>query len=145
MSVKAITNNKSQEEWTIEAVIDELAYTLCTFKTAAVACTLDFNNKDYNQYNENGNELYITNKYIKQAEQLIYRIPIWQPPPEFLVSISDITPRLRSELLDLHRSKSDRTLNYIMQHAIAVVFEGIDERYFHLSLGASRIKWRLVP
>lgn len=144
-SVKAITNNKSQEEWTTEAVIDELAYRLCTFKIAAVACTLDYDKKDCDQYNEYGNEIYVSNKYIKQAEKLIYRIPIWRPPPEFHISLSDLTPRLRREFKELLKAKSYTTMNYIMQHALAVVFECVDERYFHLSIGIGQIRWRLVP
>jgi hypothetical protein len=138
-------NNEFLEEWTTEAVVDELAYRLCTFKIAAVACTLDFNKKNYDQYNENGNEIFVSNKYIKQAEQLIYRIPIWRPPPEFLVSLSDLTPRLRAELRQLLKAKSYKTVNYITQHALAVVFECVNERYFHLSIGIGQIRWRLVP
>ena len=136
--------SESQEKWTTEAVIDELAYRLCTFKIAAVACTLDYTKKDYEQYNEYGNEIFVSNKYIKQAEHLIYRIPIWRPPPEFLVSLSDLNPRLRAELKQLLKAKSYKTVNYIMQHALSVVFECVNERYFHLSVGIGQIRWKLV-
>jgi hypothetical protein len=137
-------NNESQEKWTTEAVVDELAHRLCTFKIAAVACTLDYDKKDYDQYNEYGNEIYVSNKYIKQAEKLIYRIPIWRPSPEFRISLSDLTPHLRRELKELVKAKSYTTMNYIMQHALATVFECIDERYFHLSIGIGQIRWKLV-
>lgn len=137
-------NNESQEIWTIEAVVDELAYRLCTFKIAAVACTLDFNKKNYDQYDKSGNEIYISNKYIKQAERLIYRIPIWRPPPEFLVSLGDLTPRLRAGLKQILKAKSYETVNYIMQHALAFVFECVNERYFHLSIGIGQIRWKLI-
>jgi len=140
---KAIKNT-SHEEWTTEAVVDELAYRLSTFKIAAVACTLDFDKKSYDQYSERGNEIYISNKYIKQAERLIYRIPIWRPPPEFLVSLGDLTPRLRAELKQLLKERSYETLNYIVQHALAVVFECVNERYFHLSVGIGQIRWKLI-
>ena len=137
-------NNESRELWTVEAVVDELAYRLCTFKIAAIACTLDFNKLNYDKYNENGNEIYTSNKYIKQAEQLIYRIPIWRPPPEFLVNLGDLTFRLRAELRQLLKSKSYETVNYIMQHALAVVFECVNERYFYLSIGIGQIRWKLI-
>jgi hypothetical protein len=141
---KKAINNRSYKEWTTEAVVDELAYRLCTFKIAAVACTLDFDKKSYDQYNEGGNEIYVLNKYINQAERLIYRIPIWRPPPVFLISLSDLTPRLRTELKQLLKEKSYETLNYIVQHALAVVFECVNERYFHLSVGIGRIQWKLI-
>jgi hypothetical protein len=142
--IKKAIDNESQEKWTTEAAIDELAYRLCTFKIAAVACSLDFNQKNYDQYNQNGNEIYVSNKYIKQAERLIYRISIWRPPPEFLVSLSDLTPRVRAELKQLLKAKSYETLNYIIQHALAVVFECVNERYFHLSIGIGQIRWKLI-
>jgi hypothetical protein len=141
---KKVTTNEEQEKWTTEAVVDEMAYRLCTFKVAAVACTLDFNKKNYDQYNENGSEIHVSNRYIKQAERLIYRIPIWRPPPEFLVSLSDLTPRLRSELKQLLKANLYEIVNYIMQHALAVVFECVNERYFHLSIGVGQIRWKLV-
>jgi hypothetical protein len=141
---KEAINNESQEKWTTEAVVDELAYRLCTFKIAAVACTLDIDKKNYDQYNKNGNEIYVSNKYIKQAERLIYKIPIWRPAPEFLISLSDLTPRLRAELKQLLKAKSYKTVNYIIQHALAVVFECVNERYFHLSIGMGQIRWKLV-
>jgi hypothetical protein len=139
-----VINIQEQENWTTEAVVDELAYRLCIFKSSAVACTLDFNKKNYDQYNENGNEIHVSNKYIIQAEQLIYRIPVWRPPPEFLVSLPDLTPRLRDELRRLLKAKSYETVNYILQHALAVVFECVNERYFHLSVGLGQIRWKLV-
>jgi hypothetical protein len=141
---KEAINNESQEKWTTEAVVDELAYRLCTFKIAAVACTLNIDKKNYDQYNKNGNEIYVSNKYIKQAERLIYKIPIWIPAPEFLISLSDLTPRLRAELKQLLKAKSYKTVNYIIQHALAVVFECVNERYFHLSIGMGQIRWKLV-
>jgi hypothetical protein len=137
-------NNEFQEKWTTEAVVDELAYRLCAFKIAAVACTLDFDRENYDKYNENGYEIYVSNKYIKHAEQLIYRIPIWRPIPEFLVSLSDLTPRLRAELSQLLKAESYETVNYIMQHALAVIFECVNERYFQLSVGTGQIRWKLT-
>ena len=140
-----IVVNEFQKKWTTEAAVDELAYRLCTFKIAAVACTLDTNKKNCNHtYNESGNEIYVSNKYIKQAERLIYKIPIWRPLPVFLVSLSDLTPRLRAELKQLLKARLYETVNYIMQHALAVVFVCVNERYFHLSVGIGQIQWMIV-
>ena len=77
-------------------------------------------------------------KYLQHANYLIYRIPIYQPTPSFIINIIDLTDKIKQEL----ENSSDESLNDILTEAIARIFECVNKRYFNLSV-RHLLKWEL--
>lgn len=78
--------------------------------------------------------------YVKQAKDLIYKIPVYNPPPIFEVHLSDIRDdKIRHELAGLN----DTDLDDIMRDSIGRVFESIDDHYYNLSV-RNRLRWGIV-
>jgi hypothetical protein len=103
------------EELTIEAIVDELY--VCLMKQKSLC-------------------------YQRQACDLIYRIPVYKPPPIFEIKISDLNEQVKKELDDRWRYK--RELNYILKETVSRMFANVDERYFLLSV-KRLLQVRLVP
>jgi hypothetical protein len=78
-------------------------------------------------------------KYQEQAENLIYRIPVYRPTPSFFVELHDLSYKVKQEL----HSLDDKTLDRVMKEAIARIFENINERYFLLSV-KKLLRWEIV-
>lgn len=78
-------------------------------------------------------------KYREQAKYLMYKIPVYQPSPSFIVNVVDLTDKLKSELENLDY----QSLNDVMKEAIGRIFESINQRYYLLSVKKS-LKWKLV-
>ncbi len=78
-------------------------------------------------------------KYREQAKHLMYRIPVYQPTPSFVVNVQDLSDKLKSEL----ESLDYKSLNDVLKEAIGRIFESINERYYLLSVKKS-LKWKLV-
>jgi hypothetical protein len=73
----------SDEVWTTAAIKDELTFQLsstCSFKI-----------------DENTQVIHIAHKYYDQADFVLRRINLYNPPPVFIINLSDITPKLQSE------------------------------------------------
>lgn len=77
-------------------------------------------------------------KYLQQAKCLIYRIPIYQPTPSFIINITDLTDKIKQELAN----SDDESLHDILTEAIARIFECVNKRYFNLSV-RHLLKWEL--
>lgn len=77
-------------------------------------------------------------KYESQAKDLIHKIPVYRPVPNFVVNLTDLSYRVKAEL----RSLDSKSLNDVMNSGIARIFENIDERYFLLSV-KKLLKWEL--
>jgi hypothetical protein len=107
---RSVTLIVDRSYWTEERLIDELFLRLAT--TA-------------------------NNKYYNQALTLRKWIPIAKPPPEFIVNMSDLTPRLIAELQAIDDSYT------IVKLAVGRIFENIDSDQYHLSI-ASKLKVRVV-
>lgn len=75
-------------------------------------------------------------KYYNQALTLRKWIPISKPAPEFVVNMSDLTPRLIAELQALDDSYT------IVKLAVGRIFENIDSEQYHLSI-ASKLRVRI--
>jgi hypothetical protein len=110
------TETKSQEEntqdqWTTQRLIEELYLYLTRY---------DIRLDEYTGIRKS--------RYERQAEELIYRIPVHQPTPSFIVNIHDLNDKLKEELaaLDLN------SLADIMREAVGRIFENFNERYFKL-------------
>jgi hypothetical protein len=104
-------NNKSKDDddgklWTTEAVIDKLELHLCSIVDPD-------NNK----------------KYEKQAQKLIYKIPIYRDVP-FIIARKDLTQRLVRELALYDEVRQQE----VLKAAVGRIFEGIDPRYFTQSV-----------
>jgi hypothetical protein len=111
-----------REYWTIECLVDEMFL--------QVAGT-----KEILKHNEKSLTIF---KYYNQAFRLLNWIPIVESSPEFIINISDLTPRI---MIELKTVKKD-TYNYIIKQVTGRVFENIDSKKYHLSI-ARKLKVRL--
>ena len=111
-----------REYWTEECLVEELFLRIVYTKEAIV---------------HNGKKITV-NKYRSQALRLQKWIPIAKPTPEFVINISDLTPRILAELKTLDKC----SYNYVMKQAVAWIFEDIDFKQYHLSIGR-KLKVRL--
>jgi hypothetical protein len=102
-----------EERWTTERLIDELYLYL-------IKCDIRIDDADGLK----------KSKYEKQAEYLMYRIPVYQPVPSFIVNINDLDDRLKKELTSLDYN----SLTRILGESIARIFQNMNERYFNLSV-----------
>jgi hypothetical protein len=79
--------------------------------------------------------------YEKQASNLIYKIPVYKPPPIFEIKISDLNDQVKKELDDRWNYKSE--IDYILKEAVGRIFANLNERYFFLSV-KGLLKVRLI-
>ena len=114
----------NREYWTVEHLVDELFLKIAGTKVII---------------NHNGKSLTIR-KYYNQALRLLNWIPIAKPTPEFLVNISDLTPRIVTELKAL---TGQTCYNYVVNKQLDALFENIDFRKYHLSI-AQKLKVNLA-
>lgn len=98
-----------EEKWTTEMLIDELFLCLITVRV------------------EENNHLRM---YEEQAKYLIYRIPIYQPTPSFIICKRDLTDRLKKEL----ESLDQKSRKSAVKESVGRIFEGINKRYYLLSV-----------
>jgi hypothetical protein len=73
-------------------------------------------------------------KYYSQAQELMYRIPLYKPdPPYFEMDLKDLSCQLKNQLANI--KKSDRTMfEYVRKMAITHIFENIQFAYTHISV-----------
>ena len=99
-------------DWTEERLIDEISLQLAGTKQ-----TITHNSKNIT-----------INKYQSQALRLRKWIPIAKPVPEFIVNMSDLTPKIIADLKTLDDSQS------VLKLAVGKIFENIDSRQYHLGI-----------
>jgi hypothetical protein len=88
-------------------------------------------------HNDNNKNVTISiYKYYHRALAIKKWIPIAKPPPEFVVNMSDLTPKMLVELKSLDDSYT------IVKLAVGRIFENIDFEQYHLSI-ASKLKVRV--
>jgi hypothetical protein len=75
--------------------------------------------------------------YEEQARFKIYRIPIFRPPPVFVVYLKHLNDRLKQELSSLDRESRD----FVLREAIDRIFGRVDKR-FYLQSAKPLLKWR---
>jgi hypothetical protein len=113
-TVEETTDNEiGQDEWTMQNLIDELYISLMRHDLLTDA----------------GDGIK-KSKYEKQAQELMFRIPVYQPVPSFIVNINDLDDRLKKELTSLDYN----SLTVVLNESIARIFENLNERYFKLSV-----------
>lgn len=117
----------TQTEFTTEALVDALFLDLAGIKQIVT--------------NEQNDKMVTVRKYYHQALELSKGIPISKPTPSFTISISDLTPQVRNELVNTAASHPD-ALNHILKQAVGRLFENLDFERYHLSI-ARNLKVRL--
>lgn len=110
----------AKDEWTTGRLIDELFLELDNIKV---------------RDEKNG---LTKRKYEERTKWLIHRIPVYRPAPPFIVNLSDLSTRIRQELADLE----NETLDHVLKETIGRIFEGVDQRYFRLSVRRF-LKWEI--
>ena len=72
----------------------------------------------------------------------MYRIPVYDPSPAFVINISDLTPRIRKELQEFIEFNNAKEVNFLLKQIACKFFENIDFDYTHDSV-LSHLKVRL--
>jgi hypothetical protein len=127
IKAKAISTTK-KNSLSAGAIKDELIYQLSS------KCIINWKTLEF------------THKYIERAEFVLYRINLWNQatPPVLVINTSDLTPSLRSELEHL-KSSSPRQFDKIVTESIQTLFDGINERYYHVAGLPYKVSWRFDP
>ena len=137
-----IPEEEHQIHWSLACIVDELIISL--LETKAVFCMIN-SNKGFSDHKwveeanrcNNGNGV-SRRLYEQQAIYKMYRMPIYRPPPVFVVHLRHLDYRLKQELAKLDKWSKD----YVMKEAIGRICEQVDKRFFLLSV-KSLLKWRL--
>jgi hypothetical protein len=83
---------------------------------------------------ERNGAFYITSKYEKQAREKIYKIAIYRPPPRFIINISDLSLRVKTELEVICKESNKRTVLILLKEVAGRFFENLDFVYYHTSI-----------
>jgi hypothetical protein len=84
---------------------------------------------------ELASRLTVFDQYYEQVKALMYKIPVADPAPAFIISLSDLSGRIRTEL----EATTKKGRYEVLREAAGRLFENIDYNYFHLS-----VKKRLI-
>ena len=116
-----------KELWTTDYLIFRLKEHLATVPISSIQKTdlLDW----YPEGHEN--KVIDARKYYNQAYHYL-KIGCLQPVPKFLVSLSDLSPRIVRELADLDIEDK----NYVVKQAVALIFQEINNELYHNSISA---------
>jgi hypothetical protein len=109
------------DRYTTEGLKDELFLQMCITKEIVT--------------DNNGKKITIS-KYYLQAWELLPRISAGNPPPFFIINLSDLTPKLIHEL-----RKDNCNREYVVSQAIGRILENVSPKQYHLSL-AKRLRWK---
>lgn len=115
----------NEELWTSNYLIYRLKEHLATVPISDSHKTdlLDWYPKGHN------NKVKDYRKYYNQAYHYL-KIGALKTVPKFLVSLSELTPRLVNELADF--KKQDR--NYIVKQSVGLIFQEINSELYHNSI-----------
>jgi hypothetical protein len=119
---------KIPDEWSNSCLVDNLKHHLATVKLSKSkenTDLLDIENDKFNSY-----FCLISNRhYVNQAFHYL-KIGAYRNPPEFLVSLSDLSPRLIKELATLDIKERD----FVLKHTVGRIFEDINLELYHNSI-----------
>jgi hypothetical protein len=104
------------QAWSKSYLIDRLKQHLATFELSLTPA--DDRIKVHNN-----------RKYYNQAHHFL-KIGAFKSVPNFVVNLSDLTPRLKKELYEL--DNEDR--NYVLRQAVGRIFEDVNSELYHNSL-----------
>jgi hypothetical protein len=111
------------ESYTLWGLIDEV-YLSMLFSKEAIS-------------NDSGNRIIVC-KYYLQAWKLERLISVGNPPPYYVINLSDLTPKLKQAIREL----PDEVKDFVFNQAIGRIFENVNPRLYHLSI-VRRLRWKL--
>ncbi len=127
---KLIVLKSPAEEWTQSYLVDNLKRQLATVgssKSKIPTDLLDTPNDNFNKY-----FCLISNRhYVNQSFHYL-KIGIFSPIPEFLISLSDLSPKLVKELAALDQ----KTREFVLKQAVGRIFEDINSKLYHKSISS---------
>lgn len=82
--------------------------------------------------------LSIFRPYLDQAQRLIHRINVYDPPPAFEINVKDLPPPLQEALREL----GSFVMNQVMTEVVRRLYESVDHNYFHTNGLYGRVRWR---
>jgi hypothetical protein len=123
----ANNSDTKDEVLSAETIVDELTISMLDTKT--FFCMI--NRSDVNV------STLLRSLYEAQAKYKMYRIPVFRPPPTFVVYLKHFDDHVKKELASLDKETRD----YVMMEAISRVCEVVDKRYFLLSV-KPLLRWR---
>lgn len=139
---RKITN--IDEHWGLPHLEDQLIIDLCSARTAKV--TYDPIVKYYPQLKNNKEcqHIIFEEKYREQAEKFMHRMAVYKGnPPEFLIYVSDLSPRVLDELQKLSATNFD-DYKKIVDNAIDRLCEATNYEYFLRSAKGYAKKFRFI-
>ena len=120
--------SEEDDQWSNSCLVDNLKRHLATIglsKSKIQTNLLDAPNDKFNS-----NFCLISNRhYVNQAFHYL-KIGIPRPVPEFLVSLSDLSPKLVKELASLDK----KTREFVLKQAAGRIFEDINAKLYHNSI-----------
>lgn len=87
---------------------------------------------------EGQTHIYIYHRYLQQAEELLYKVNVYDPLLEFVIWSEDIPEGLAQELRHLGKV----TMNQVITNAVRRIYESVDPEYFHTNGIFGKVKWR---
>ena len=134
---------KIDESWTIEKLKDELITCLSTAATYNVVYDPVVLENPALKSLISYQHIEFVYKYHKAANMLMHRMLLYkEDPPEFVIRLSDLSPKIKKELADLkmHNSKEFKR---IISETIDRLCEIANYEYFHRSAYGLPKRWRI--
>jgi hypothetical protein len=121
-------SDSQSQIWTPQRLVDEVYFSLMNAK--GQFCMLDGLTKEVRARDpKNHGRGVIRRLYEEQARYKMYRMPIFQPPPTFVIHLKHIDDKVKEVL-----TKEDRlTMDFILEQAAERIFEHVDRRNYLLS------------
>jgi hypothetical protein len=138
------TEDTTRYPASLAAISDDLTFSL--LNTKLVFCMINSNRKgsitsdprDVEEVHRCNIDTGVLRRfYEEQARYKMYRIPVFRPPPVFVVYLKHLDEGLKKELSNLDRESKD----FVMKEAISRIFEQVDKRFFLLSV-KPLLRWR---
>jgi hypothetical protein len=124
----ALNEDKDEPQWSDACLVDNLKHHLATVKLSKSKTPtdlLDTPNDKFNKY-----FCLISNRhYVNHAFHYL-KIGILSHIPEFLISLSDLSPELVKELVSVDK----KTRDFVLKQAVGRIFEDINAKLYHNSI-----------
>jgi hypothetical protein len=132
------------ERWSLPHLEDQLIIDLCSARTAKVIYDPIVKHYPQLKNNKECQHIIFEERYREQAEKFMHRMPIYKDnPPEFLIYVSDLSPRVSEELQKLSATNFD-DYKKIVSNAIDRICEATNYEYFLRSAKGYPKKFRFI-
>lgn len=105
-------------EWTQNKFIDELVHELGTTGTQL----------------DNDGKITTARPYIDQVRELMYRIPLWQPAPPFIIHYSWLSEGMKKQYNDFKKFSTKHEFEQVLLDSVGRLFENENSKYYHNSI-----------